>query len=146
MKVLLIDDSALVVERLQGMLALLPGIEVIGHAADVSKALRSLRASRPDVVLLDLHLPGGSGIKILRTIKKETPRIIVIVLTNYAYPQYERMCTEAGAHSFLDKSKDFSRVPGVIQSLSNQLDQRQPAPSACGVESPSRPDWNAVSR
>jgi DNA-binding NarL/FixJ family response regulator len=134
MKILLIDDSALVVERLQEMLAPLPGVEVVGHATDIPEVLRSLRASSPDVVLLDLHLPGGSGIKVMETIRKEKPAIIVIVLTNYAFPQYEKRCAAAGAHSFLDKSKDFTRVPGLIQELSNQMDHRQRSRSTHSFE------------
>jgi DNA-binding NarL/FixJ family response regulator len=119
MKVFLIDDSAQVLERLEEMLAPLPGVEVIGHAADIPEVLPSLRAATPDVVLLDLHLPSGSGIEVLEAIKIEMPAIIVIVLTNYAFPQYEQKCLDLGAYAFLDKSTDFTSVPEMIWALAH---------------------------
>ena len=119
MKVFLIDDSAQVIERLMEMLAPLPGVEVVGHAADIPEALLALPSASPDVVLLDLHLPSGSGIEVLEAIKKEMPATIVIVLTNYAFPQYKQKCLELGAHAFLDKSKDFTVVPKMISAIAN---------------------------
>jgi DNA-binding NarL/FixJ family response regulator len=119
MKVFLIDDSAQVFERLLEMLAPLPGVQVIGHAADIPEALLGLRTAIPDVVLLDLHLPSGSGIELLEAIKREMPATLVIVLTNYAFPQYKQKCLELGAHAFLDKSTDFTVVPEMIWAIAN---------------------------
>lgn len=130
MKVFLIDDSAEVIERLMEMLAPLRGIEVTGHAARIPEALAALRATSPDVVLLDLHLSNGSGIEILQAIKKEIPGTIVIVLTNYTFAQYQRKCFEAGANAFLDKSTDFIKVPKVIQALANRKESQIPASSS----------------
>jgi DNA-binding NarL/FixJ family response regulator len=146
MTVLLIDDSALVIERLQEMLLPLPGVELIGPAANIPEALRSVRVSSPDVVVLDLNLPGGSGVTVLKTIKKEKPSTIVIVLTNYAFPQYEKKCFEAGADLFLDKSKDFARVPRLIQKLSTQLDRPRRYHSAQGSQSHVHAESKAGSR
>jgi len=140
MTVLLIDDSALVIERLQEMLLPLPGVELIGPAANIPEALRSVRVSSPDVVVLDLNLPGGSGVTVLKT------STIVIVLTNYAFPQYEKKCFEAGADLFLDKSKDFARVPRLIQKLSTQLDRPRRYHSAQGSQSHVHAESKAGSR
>lgn len=117
MNVFLVDDSPVVIERLEEMLDPLPGIEVIGYAADIPEALRSIREAKPDVVLLDLHLPSGSGIEVLKKIKKEMPATVVIVLTNYAFPQYSEKCMELGAHAFLDKSSDFTSIPEMVWAL-----------------------------
>lgn len=118
MKVFLVDDSAQVVDRLKTMLMPLPGIELIGAAADLPEAMHSIQATRPDVVLLDLHLPSGSGIQLLHAIKDAKLDIKAIVLTNYAFPQYRNKCLEAGAYAFLDKSTDFAVVPQVLTALS----------------------------
>lgn len=138
MKVFLVDDSAQVIERLKEMLAPLPGVELMGIAADIPAAFIGLRAVTPDVVLLDLHLPGGSGIEVLKVIKKEMPATKVIVLTNYAFPQYQRKCEEAGADAFLDKSKDFAKVPEVIESLSQGGKHLPGSSHPPGAMSPSR--------
>lgn len=131
MKVFLVDDSAQVIERLLEMLAPLPGVEVIGHAADIPEALLSLRAAIPDVVLLDLHLPSGSGIEVLEAIKREMPATIVIVLTNYTFPQYKQRCLGLGAYAFLDKSTDFTSVPEMIWAFAHPNSPWQgPSPSS----------------
>lgn len=128
MKVLLVDDSAQVVERLKAMLAPLPGIEIIGSTADLPEALQSIQTTRPEVVLLDLHLPSGSGIQLLRMIKNEKLTIKVIVLTNYAFPQYRKKCLEAGAYAFLDKSTDFTAVPQLLIALPKPDDPPRGSP------------------
>lgn len=122
MKVFLVDDSAQVVDRLKAMLIPLPGIEVIGSAADLPEAIHSIQTARPDVVLLDLHLPSGSGIQLLHAVNDAKLDIKTIVLTNYAFPQYRDKCLEAGAYAFLDKSTDFAVVPQVLATLS-QVDK-----------------------
>ncbi len=129
MRVFLVDDSSLVIDFLKEMLAALRGIEVAGHAHDVSTALRSIRTGCPDVVLLDLHLPDGSGMEVLKTIKKEMPATVMIVLTNYAFPQYKQKCLELGAHAFLDKSTDFTKIPRLLSAMHEQDAHRQGPPS-----------------
>ena len=117
MKVYMVDDSPQVVERLKAMLISLPGVELMGSAADLPEAMYSIQALRPDVVLLDLNLPSGSGIQLLHAIRDAKLNIKVIVLTNYAFPQYRNKCMEAGAYAFLDKSTDFPAVPQVLTAL-----------------------------
>jgi DNA-binding NarL/FixJ family response regulator len=132
MNVLMVDDSAQVIERLKEMLGLLPGVEVVGWVADLPEALETVQTAKPDVVLLDLHLPSGSGLQLLETIKSQKLNSVVIVLTNYAFPQYRRKCVEAGAYAFLDKSTDFTKVPEVVAALLKPTDRASgppPAPS-----------------
>ncbi len=117
MRVFLVDDSPQVLDRLKSILLSLDGIDVIGSADDLPEALSRIRSSRPDLVILDLRLPSGSGIKVLQMIKTENLGVDVVVLTNYAFPQYRKKCAETGAYAFLDKSTDFAMVPQVITSL-----------------------------
>jgi DNA-binding NarL/FixJ family response regulator len=146
MKIFLVDDSMQVVERLKAMLALLPGIEVIGSATDLPEALHSIRTARPDVVLLDLRLPSGSGMQVLQMIKNEKLGTIVVVLTNYAFPQYRKRCEEAGAYAFLDKSRDFTAVPQVLRALADLHNQaRGPFPPQ-DLTSPTEPKVRVGSR
>ncbi len=102
MRVCIADDSSLLDERLVAMLAEYQEIEITGHAADVRTANRSIRDLKPHVVILDLNMPEGNGIEVLRNIKREIPMTIVVILTIYAHPQYQKRCLEARADSLLD--------------------------------------------
>jgi DNA-binding NarL/FixJ family response regulator len=117
MTVLIADDSQVVAERLRTMLSELRGIEIAGHAGTVPEALHAVRSLRPDVVILDLQMPGGRGMDVLKTIRNEQPGLTVIVLTNHSHSQYRKKCLENGARSFLDKSTEFQEVPGVLREL-----------------------------
>jgi DNA-binding NarL/FixJ family response regulator len=118
MRVLIADDSEVVCQRLIAMLSELPEAEVVGQATNSSEAISSIQELRPDVVILDIRMPGGSGIDVLRAIKKNDSAPRVIVLTNYPYPQYRKACMDAGAEFFLDKSTEFEKVTELIKQLS----------------------------
>ena len=117
MRVLIADDSAVIVQRLASMLAELDGIDVVGHAGSVADAIRAIRTLRPDAVILDMQMPGGSGIDVLESPKRDRVTPIVIVLTNYPYPQYRKTCLRKGARFFMDKSSQFDEVGAVLRRL-----------------------------
>jgi len=121
LKVFISDDSATVRERLVIMALDLPGIAVVGQAEDVPGSLDAIRQTRPDVVILDIRMPGGNGIKVLRAVKKMSPAPRVIMLTNYAYAQYRKRCEEAGADFFLDKSAEFDKLPQALEQVRQSL-------------------------
>ena len=62
-------------------------------------------------------MPGASGINRLHEMKKDKPAPIIMILTNYPYPQYRKKCADAGADYFFDKSTEFDKVPEVLQKL-----------------------------
>ena len=113
MKVFIADDSEVVCERLTTMLSELPGIEIIGQG----ESIESIRRLHPDVVILDIRMPGGSGIDVLEDIKKINTALVVIVLTNYPYPQYRKKCMALGAEYFFDKATEFEKVTEVLETL-----------------------------
>jgi len=117
MKVFIADDSAIVRERLGSMLSDLKEVEIVGFAEDVTSAARSIRELKPDAVILDIRMPGGSGIEVLAEIKKGAPAPLVIILTNYPYPQYRERCMHLGADYFFDKSAEFEKVYQVFERL-----------------------------
>ena len=118
MKVLIVDDSAIVRERLKDMLSEVPKVETISQAKGSLEALESLRKLKPDIVILDIQMPGGSGIGLLQEMKKGNKPPLVIVLTNQSYPQYRRKCLDAGADFFFDKSAEFDKVAETLEKLS----------------------------
>jgi DNA-binding NarL/FixJ family response regulator len=118
MRVFIIDDSAIVRERLIAMLTEVEGVEIVGHAEDAFSAIEGVRELIPDVVILDIQMPGGaSGIYALERIRCERPAPTIIMLTNYSYPQYRKKCIDGGAAFFFDKSTEFERVPEVLKAL-----------------------------
>jgi len=117
LKVVIADDSLIVQERLVTILDELAGVEVVGQVENVAEAIRSIRNLRPDVVILDIHMPGGSGVDVLRTIKQDPVRPVVIILTNYPYSEYRQKCLQAGADFFLDKSAEFEQISVLLEQL-----------------------------
>ena len=122
-KIFIADDSLIVRERLVTMLDELAGIEIVGQAENVAEAISAIRQLQPDVVILDIRMPGGSGIDVLRTIKQDETAPIVIILTNYPYPGYRQKCMNAGADFFLDKSIEFDQIPKLFERFRQGKDQ-----------------------
>ena len=116
-KVFIADDSEVVCQRLIDMLVELPGIEIVGQAGDAAEAIKSIQKLHPDAVVLDIRMIGGSGIDVLKGIKKSEPSTVVIMLTNYPYAQYRKKCMDEGADYFFDKSSEFEKVAEVIRQL-----------------------------
>jgi DNA-binding NarL/FixJ family response regulator len=117
MKVLVVDDSALLRERLMSMISELPEIAKIDQAQNASQALHSVHNFNPDVVILDIRLSEGNGIEILQKIKKKNSAPVTIMFTNFPYPQYRKKCKEAGADFFFDKSSEFHKITGVLEKI-----------------------------
>lgn len=122
MKVLIVDDSILMRERLTAMISELPEIEVIGQAENAENAINSIRILKPDVTILDIRMPGGSGFEVLENIKKDKWHPLMIVLTNYPYPQYKKKCLDSGADYFFDKSTEFQKVIEVLKKFIKESD------------------------
>jgi len=99
------------------MLSELKNVEVIGEAKSALEAKEAIPGLKPDVVILDIRMPGGNGIEVLKHIKKGRNPPVVIMLTNYPYPQYRKKCTDAGANFFFDKSTEFEKLTEVLKKL-----------------------------
>ena len=121
MRVLIADDSDAIVERLAVLMAEMEGIELVGRAGTVGDASRSIRQLEPDVVILDLHMPGGSGFDVLAGLKADGRAPVVIVLTNHPHPQYRDRCLQSGARFFLDKSTEFEKVVEILGDLTGEV-------------------------
>ena len=120
MKVFIADDSRIVVERLASLLEEVPGARLVGRAGDVPAAVNRIHKMKPDVVILDLHMPGGSGLDVLRAVRTDYPDLYVLICTNFPYPEYREECLAAGANLFLDKSADFEKIPSILRELAQK--------------------------
>jgi DNA-binding NarL/FixJ family response regulator len=120
MRVFIADDSRVIVERLADLLKEVSGLQLVGKASDVPGAIRSIPKANPDVVILDLQMPGGTGLDVLRSIRQRHSGTWILICTNYPYPQYRDECIAAGADYFLDKSAEFERIPEILRGLSKR--------------------------
>jgi DNA-binding NarL/FixJ family response regulator len=117
MKLLIVDDSQVLARCLRSSLADVPGLEIVGHADCVADGIMEIRKAEPDVVVLDIRMPDGSGIEVLESLKSHPSPPTVIMLTNYDFPQFRRKCLESGSRYYFDKSTEFHRVGEVLRSL-----------------------------
>ena len=120
MKVFIVDDSTVVVERLADLLREVPGACLVGRAGDALNAVKEIRELKPDAIILDLQMPGGSGLDVLRAIRTDYPNVQILICTNYPYPQYRDQCLAAGANFFLDKSIDFVKIPAILRNFAEK--------------------------
>jgi DNA-binding NarL/FixJ family response regulator len=120
MKILIVDDLKLIRDLIRTMVSRLPFISAIEEAEDIPQALLAADRLQPDVVTLDMQLPGGTGLDVLRVLKQAERGPTVIVVTNQADPQTRRACMAAGASFFLDKSLDMERLPAILKMLTGE--------------------------
>ena len=122
MRVYVVDDSSLFRERLVSLLSEIAGVEVVGSVDSAEEGIAGIALKQPDVAILDIRMPSGSGISVLEEIKRRDDPPTVIMLTNYPYPQYRKKCMDAGADYFFDKSNEFHMVAEVITCLIAERD------------------------
>lgn len=120
LQILIVDNNIRFVERMIGLLSEANNGWQIQTAGDYDEAKRILEEQKDiNLVLLDISLPGKSGIELLKTIKNTGWKCRVIMISNHADDYYRAQCKELGADHFLDKTNDFLLVPDIIQSYFN---------------------------
>ncbi len=119
LRVFLVEDSAVIRERLIETISSLEHVEVVGHAETEADAIAALQAAACDAVVLDLQLREGHGFNVLKALRSTSAprRIIVMVLSNYATPQYRGRSMEIGADYFFDKSREYDRLCEVLEEI-----------------------------
>jgi DNA-binding NarL/FixJ family response regulator len=118
-RVLVADDQAAVREGLATLLDLTPGIEVVGEARDGAQAVELVAEHAPDVVLMDLHMPGVDGIQATAQITRDHPGTRVVVLTTYADDATIQGALRAGALGYLTKDADRVQIARAVQAAAS---------------------------
>lgn len=116
-KILIVDDSAVVRERLKQLLVRLQGVEVVAEAGVVESGRKLTKKLKPDVIIIDVQMRDGRGIRFLQEVKRGDPAPSVIVLTNEAYPEIRSRCLAAGADYFFDKSTEYQQMVSVLSRM-----------------------------
>ena len=116
MRLLIVDDHPIVRAGLRRLLAAEPGVQIV-EAASGQEAVAAYREARPDLVLLDLNLPGMSGIEVLGRLLIEAPKAKVVVISMYDNPVYVARVLEAGARGYVSKNAPPEQVLEAIRRV-----------------------------
>jgi DNA-binding NarL/FixJ family response regulator len=126
-RVVIVENEAIVRQGLRRLLELEQGVEIAGEARDGDEALAVIRAARPDVVLLDLRMPKRDGIGVLHALRAEGPRVPCLVLTTFDDPEQLVLAVQAGAAGYLLKDAPLEQLMQAIRRLKEGGTFLQPA-------------------
>ena len=126
LRVLLVEDSSLLAARLAELIDRLPGVDLIDTVETEAAALSTVASATPDVMILDLHLRDGSGFGVLRALARVASqhRPKIIILTNFGLVEYRREAEALGVEVFLDKSRDYFRLPSLLSGFAKERSGR----------------------
>ncbi len=116
-KVMLCDDHALIRRGIRDTLADAPDIEVVGEAGDYGELRALMRGTKCDVLVLDINLPGRSGLDVLHTLKDEASPIKVLVVSMYPEDQYAIRALRAGAYGYVNKGGDPQLIVQAVRTV-----------------------------
>jgi DNA-binding NarL/FixJ family response regulator len=102
-RTLIVDDDVRLRRCVRDLLASAPEVQVVGEAASGPEALDKVRELRPDLVLMDVRMPGCNGLETTAQLKREMPRVQVIILTTYDLPEYRDAADASGASGYVAK-------------------------------------------
>ena len=115
--ILIVDDSDFIRERLVALCDEIENIGLVLEAKNSDQAYSQFTLLSPEIVILDIHIPGDNGIKVLENLRKISKEVKIIILTNYPYDQYRKKCIELGADYFFDKSGDMNRILEICEKI-----------------------------
>ncbi|WP_406399853.1 response regulator transcription factor [Streptomyces sp. NBC_00879] len=116
-RLLLAEDQSMVREALAALLGLDPDFEVVAQVARGDEVLAAARAHEVDVVLLDIEMPGRTGIEAARELHAEFPAVKIVILTTFGRPGYLRTAMEAGADAFLVKDAPAAQLADAVRKV-----------------------------
>ncbi|WUW19076.1 response regulator transcription factor [Streptomyces sp. NBC_01465] len=116
-RLLLAEDQSMVREALAALLGLEPDFEVVAQVARGDEVLEAARAHEVDVALLDIEMPGMTGIEAAAQLRRELPELKVVVLTTFGRPGYLRSAMESGASAFLVKDAPAAQLAAAVRKV-----------------------------
>jgi DNA-binding NarL/FixJ family response regulator len=116
-RVLLADDHTLVRAGIRALLEKLPGVVVAGEASDGREVLDLIKARQPDVVLMDVSMPGLNGLQALARITRDFPQVRVIILSMHSNDEYVLQALKSGASAYLLKRAATAELPAALRTV-----------------------------
>jgi DNA-binding NarL/FixJ family response regulator len=120
LRVLLVEDSKVLTERLTEAIKQIADVELVGTADTEAAAVAAVKKDTVDVIILDLHLKQGTGFGVMRALAATQLKPRIVVLTNYDLPEYKNAAIALGASHFLDKARDYGRLPEILHEISQE--------------------------
>jgi DNA-binding NarL/FixJ family response regulator len=114
-KVMIVDDHKMFRDGLRGLINAEPGMEVVGEAIDGKEAIELARKLSPDVVVMDISMPGMNGIEAMRRVIQDNPKVKVIMLSMYSSGPLVQSLLAAGATGYVLKGSDFAELAAAIR-------------------------------
>jgi DNA-binding NarL/FixJ family response regulator len=118
-QVYLVDDQAMIRGGLRSMLGQRDRLEVVGDCGDARRAIEEIQRLSPDVVVLDITMPGLSGIDAIPLIRSAAPRVKIVMLTHHEGETFVEQALRAGAEGYLSKGSDPSEFALAIEAVHN---------------------------
>ncbi|MFI6942155.1 response regulator transcription factor [Streptomyces sp. NPDC050418] len=116
-RVLLAEDQSMVREALAALLGLEPDIEVVAQVARGDEVVDAVRAHGPDVALLDIEMPGATGLEAASRLSEQFPALRIVILTTFGRPGYLRRAMESGASAFLVKDAPAAQLADAVRKV-----------------------------
>jgi DNA-binding NarL/FixJ family response regulator len=118
LKIEIVDDTPIVRERLREMVQTMATFTIVGEAGTPGDAIAVFERERPDVIILDMKLQGGTGIDVLQAIRKVDKDIQIIVWTNFPYERYRAISKAMGADYFFWKATEYDKLIETLRNMS----------------------------
>jgi two-component system response regulator NreC len=128
-RVLVADDHAVVREGIRAVLASTPDFDVVGEAADGTEALAAALDLAPDVLVLDLSMPGMSGLEVTEQVRRDRPDVRILILSMHDHPEYVLRAVRAGASGYVLKDAQPDELRAAVRAVREGREYFHPAAS-----------------
>ena len=143
-QVMIVDDHPMVRDGLKVFLSVSPGMECSGEASSGEEALDLCRAVKPDVVLMDLLMPGMGGVAAIQAIRQRLPQVRIIALTSFAEPDLVQQAIRAGAVGYLLKNMTMGDLAEAIRAADAGRSVMAPEATAAMMQALSQPAGESI--
>ncbi|MBP7692884.1 MAG: response regulator transcription factor [Anaerolineales bacterium] len=129
-RVLIVDDHPIVRQGVRSLLSTCADLVLVGEAEDAAQALDLARTTQPDVILLDIRMPGTSGVEAVRALFRQAPQAKILILTSFEDDEYISQALQAGVHGYVLKSASDETLAGAVRAV--QRGERVLSPAVTG--------------
>lgn len=116
-KIMIIDDSVLIRERICEYISGYEGVNIVAQASTIEESIQKIKKHEPDILIIDIRMPDGSGINILEEIQRMNKKPLTIMFTAYPFERIKEECLNIGADYFFNKNYEFEKMAELISTL-----------------------------